>query len=168
MCSMGWMERMRGPRPVNIGGTGRKRREGSKSVRTKSAWSDRRTDTGRCGTGKLGEDIALEYLLQTGYKLLERNWRCRYKEIDLIVEGSDGVHIVEVRTRREPAAVAPEQTVGKDKQHHLEAAARSYAGLGGKNREIHFDIVSVILDRDGRTVSLDHIRDAFHPMHSRP
>lgn len=153
---------MQGPRPVNIGGTGRKKRQ-----RTRRPPVDKVSGTGtnsRSGIGKIGEDMALEYLLQMGYKLLERNWRCRYKEVDLIMEWDDGLHIVEVRTRREPAAVAPEHTVGKEKQYNLVAAAGAYIRKTGYSRDVHFDIVSVVLRDPDTEVKLIHIQDAFFPI----
>ena len=55
--------------------------------------------------GKKGEDVALEYLLQRGMKLLERNWRSGHKELDLVMEEEGFIRIVEVRSRNWPAPV---------------------------------------------------------------
>lgn len=158
---------MQGPQPINIGGTGRKQvpRKSSagkpgENVRTDS---EVRTD-GRHKTGKLGEDIALEHLLQMGYKLLERNWHCRHKEVDLIMEGEDGLHIVEVRTRHEPTAVEPEMTVDRHKQRNLEAAAAAWLRMKGEYSQVHFDIVSIVLDCNSKVIRHDLIRDAFIPL----
>ena len=150
---------MQGPAPVNIGGTGRRRRKRPGSRRAPD--SKARCDGGRHETGRTGEDMALEYLLQRGYKLLERNWRCRYKEVDLIMENSDGIHVVEVRTRKEPTAVEPEQTVDRRKQHNLEAAANSYLRSRKTTAPVHFDIVSIVLDGSGKVLRLNHIQDSF-------
>ena len=156
---MGRRNWMQGPAPVNIGGTGRRRRKRPGSRRAPD--SKARCDGGRHETGRTGEDMALEYLLQRGYKLLERNWRCRYKEVDLIMENSDGIHVVEVRTRKEPTAVEPEQTVDRRKQHNLEAAANSYLRSRKTTAPVHFDIVSIVLDGSGKVLRLNHIQDAF-------
>lgn len=150
---------MQGPAPVNIGGTGRRRRKRPGSRRAPD--SKARCDGGRHETGRTGEEMALEYLLQRGYKLLERNWRCRYKEVDLIMENSDGIHVVEVRTRKEPTAVEPEQTVDRRKQHNLEAAANSYLRSRKTTAPVHFDIVSIVLDGSGKVLRLNHIQNAF-------
>ena len=115
-------------------------------------------------TGRMGEDIALEYLLQDGFKLLERNWHCRHKEIDLIMEHGDGIHIVEVKTRREPAGMEPEQAVDLQKQQRLETAARAFLKARDTQAEIHFDIVSIILDREHNIRRISFIRDAFFPI----
>ena len=166
---MGRRKYMQGPGPVNIGGTGRRCRVYSKKKtgggnEGAGKVSPLRENGDRHATGTLGEEMALEYLLQRGYKLLERNWRCRYKEVDLIMEWDDGLHIVEVRTRREPAAVAPEHTVGKEKQYNLVAAAGAYIRKTGYSRDVHFDIVSVVLRDLDTEVRLIHIQDAFFPI----
>ena len=96
--------------------------------------------------------------------MLERNWDCGHKEVDLIMEGSDGLHIVEVRTRREPAAVEPEQTVDRWKQRNLIAAAGAYLKMSGRTCPVHFDIVSIVLDSSGRVLRGSHITDAFLPL----
>lgn len=153
---------MQGPAPINIGGTGRRGGQRSRTVPGgKKGKISPRADGGRYETGRMGEDMALEYLLQRGYKLLERNWRCRYKEVDLIMKGADGLHIVEVRTRRAPTAVEPEQTVDRWKRRNLEAAANSYLRSAEITDPVHFDIVSIVLDGSGRALRLSHIPDAF-------
>lgn len=153
---------MQGPAPINIGGTGRRGGQRSRTVPGgKKGEISPRADGGRYETGRMGEDMALEYLLQRGYKLLERNWRCRYKEVDLIMKGADGLHIVEVRTRRAPTAVEPEQTVDRWKRRNLEAAANSYLRSAEITDPVHFDIVSIVLDCSGRALRLSHIPDAF-------
>lgn len=153
---------MQGPAPINIGGTGRRGGQRSRTVPGgKKGKISPRADGGRYETGRIGEDMALEYLLQRGYKLLERNWRCRYKEVDLIMKGADGLHIVEVRTRRAPTAVEPEQTVDRWKRRNLEAAANSYLRSAEITDPVHFDIVSIVLDGSGRALRLSHIPDAF-------
>lgn len=108
--------------------------------------------------------MALEYLLQSGYRLLERNWRCRHKEVDLIMEGKDGLHIVEVRTRKEPVAMEPELTVDRCKQRNLESAAGAWIRQNGERRQVHFDIMSVVLDSEGKLLRQRFIQDAFLPL----
>ena len=93
-------------KPVNIGGTGRERKAGNRNWKKHAGREAERVDSAgnhRTGEtydeakrhiaiGRSGEDAALEYLLQNGYKLLERNWHCRHKEIDLIVENEGRRH----------------------------------------------------------------------------
>lgn len=150
---------MQGPEPINIGGTGRRSGQAGKK-RATAAYAPGSS----AETGKLGEDMALEYLLQSGYRLLERNWRCRHKEVDLIMEGKDGLHIVEVRTRKEPVALEPELTVDRSKQRNLETAAGAWIRQNGEGRQVHFDIMSVVLDSDGKLLRRSFIQDAFLPL----
>lgn len=151
--------RLQGPAPINIGGTGRKRKVGGK----KRMVVDESRMTARQKTGRTGEDLALEYLLQDGYKLLERNWHCRHKEIDLIMAHNDGIHIVEVKTRREPVGVEPEFAVDARKQFLLECAAGAFIRSRGYSEDVHFDIVSIVLSGSGEIVRISFIKDAFFP-----
>ena len=161
---------MQGPRPINIGGTGRERRErkGGKpetGIRPeRDAGSGAGTADCRHITGRKGEDIALRHLLSAGFRLLERNWRCSHKEIDLIMEHCDGLHIIEVKTRTEPAPVEPEQAVDRQKRRRLETAAGSYIKMTGRCADVHFDIVSVVLDKDGGILRISFMEDAFFPI----
>lgn len=155
---MWWKRGMQGPKPINTGGTGRMSRKGRKRN------APEHVPGSRAETGKQGEDMALEYLLQLEYRLLERNWRCRHKEVDLIMEANDGLHIVEVRTRKEPVAVEPELTVDRCKQHNLEAAARAWLRMKGERRQVHFDIMSIVLDSNGKLLRRRFIQDAFLPL----
>mgnify|MGYP002512896587 CR=1 FL=1 len=76
--------------------------------------------------GKKGEDVALEHLLQMGLKLVERNWRCGHKELDLIMEDEGFVRIVEVRTREYPSIMEPFESITAQKRNKVIAAAKGY------------------------------------------
>lgn len=118
--------------------------------------------------GKLGEDAAMEYLLHRGFKLRRRNWFCCHLELDLVMEDARGIHIVEVRTRKAPMVVAPEATVDHAKRRRLIAAADAYVRSTGEAQEVFFDVVSVVLGRDGdgrvKIYSLEYIENAFLPL----
>lgn len=149
--------------PINIGGTGRKDRH--TSARPGHACRNRdKAGTGNLVKGGIGEDAALEYLLQAGYKLIERNWHCGHREIDLIMEGDDGIHIVEVKARTEPMMTIPERAVGRQKQINLESAAKAYVRSRGICSDIHFDIVSVIMDKARNVKHISFTRNAFYPI----
>ena len=125
---------------------------------------DDKTASSNVGIGRAGENAALEYLLQNGYKLLERNWHCRHKEIDLIVENEEGIHIVEVKTRTGPTDIDPERAVDYRKQRNLEAAAETYLRVRKLQKDIHFNIIAVILDRKHSIRHISFIKDAFFPI----
>ena len=66
--------------------------------------------------GRLGEQLARDFLIAKGYQILEQNWSCGHKEIDIIAMDGKELVIVEVKTRRVQCLVDPEETVDKIKQ----------------------------------------------------
>ena len=112
-------------------------------------------------TGKKGEDLAAEYLASIGFEILERNWKNRFEEIDLIAIDKELLVIVEVKTRSSLACGKPEESVGLRKQRLLVNAADAYIQKSNSNRETRFDIISVIIN--GQSHSFQHIKHAFSP-----
>ena len=111
--------------------------------------------------GKLGEDLAVQYLTDKGYEILERNWHNIHKEIDIIAKDGDDLVIVEVKARQTDEYGEPDIAVTKRKQRMLIAAANAYITRKGLDVETRFDIISIIF-KDGESV-IDHIEDAFLP-----
>ena len=112
--------------------------------------------------GALGEQIAVDYLLERGYQILERNWSNGHKEIDIIAKDSDTLVIVEVKTRRCTYLVEPEASVDVFKQRHLIWAANSYVNRYQYDNDVRFDIISIIVDKN-KEKRIEHIEDAFYP-----
>lgn len=111
--------------------------------------------------GLYGEDLATNLLLQKGYKILERNWRCGHLEVDIIAENDDYLVIIEVKTRKSTAFGTPEVFVDMQKQRHLIRAAMYYAKFKNVTKEIRFDIISVVNSPEQQDVN--HIENAFKP-----
>lgn len=111
--------------------------------------------------GSSGEQMAANLLLQKGYKILERNWRCGHLEVDIIAENNDYLVIVEVKTRKTAIFGPPEVFVDQQKQRHLIKAAMYYAKFKKVTKEIRFDIISVINNPEVQEVN--HIENAFKP-----
>jgi len=111
--------------------------------------------------GRQGEGIAAQYLLERGYRVLERNWRSHHREIDLIATRDGQVVFVEVKCRSPRSWTEPWEAVGKAKQRRLIAAAHAYVMQHHLDGEVRFDIISVIL---GDPVQLDHMEYAFYPL----
>ena len=110
--------------------------------------------------GARGERIALRYLWWRGYRLLEKNFRHRRHEIDLIMQArkTGRIVFVEVKTRTEGQAIAPREAVTRQKQHFLRQAATAYLmQQGDVNVPLRFDVVEVFLP--GKR--LHHIENAF-------
>ncbi|MBQ4399060.1 MAG: YraN family protein [Bacteroidales bacterium] len=111
--------------------------------------------------GKLGEELAVDYLTGKGYEILERNWRNVHKEIDIIAKDGKFLVIVEVKTRQTDEYGEPDVAVTRKKQRMLIAAANAYITRKGLDMETRFDIISIVF-RDGEPV-IEHIEDAFLP-----
>lgn len=111
--------------------------------------------------GKQGEELAVSYLTEKGYKILERNWRNRHNEIDIIAMDGKELVIVEVKTRKNDEYGEPFMAVTRQKQRLLISAANSYIFKKGLDVSTRFDIISIVLKEDKPI--LDHIEDAFLP-----
>lgn len=110
--------------------------------------------------GSAGEKIAEKLLKKEGYRILERNYRCRYGEIDIIALDGDTIVFVEVKTRRNTAFGVPQQSVNPRKQRHMTLAATWYLTENRlNNRSARFDVVSIITQDEN--ISTELIRNAF-------
>ena len=125
---------------------------------------------GKRAAGQLGEDIACRYLEGLGHTILARNWRSSHLEIDIVTADREGsIRFVEVKTRIEPIALAPEEQVNATKRRRLANAALAYLNdpkapkpLAG-NGESFFDIVSVVLG--GGRQEVEYFPAAWIPMY---
>ena len=111
--------------------------------------------------GKLGEELAVNYLIGKGYEILERNWRNIHKEIDIIAKDGKDLVIVEVKTRQSDEYGDPDVAVTKKKQRMLIAAANAYITRNNLDIETRFDIISIVFKDDAPVI--EHIEDAFLP-----
>ncbi|MCS6819068.1 MAG: YraN family protein [Chitinophagales bacterium] len=113
-------------------------------------------------TGKHGERIAANFLVQKGYEIKATNYRFGKAEIDLIAQ-KDGVLVfVEVKTRRSSKFGLPEEAVHHRKQRALVKAANAFVYEHEIHSEIRFDIISVSINN--HNISIHHIEDAFFPL----
>ena len=114
----------------------------------------------RIRTGKQGEDLAAAHLAENGYRILERNYRSVFGEIDIVAEEGDTLVFVEVKSRRSEAYGDPQLAVGPKKQRKISRVAMSYLSEKGWNRRpARFDIVAVKLRPSGNLIEL--IRNVF-------
>jgi putative endonuclease len=110
--------------------------------------------------GKLGEKLAKEHLVESGYEILDENWTYKKTEVDLIVYKDKRIVFVEVKTRTSAGFGEPEDFVNESKQSNLQKAADEYIYLMDFNGEIRFDIIAILFDSLGK-YQLKHIEDAF-------
>ena len=111
--------------------------------------------------GKHGEELAVQYLTEKGYEILERNWRNKHKEIDLVAKDGETLVIVEVKTRQSDDHGEPDLAVTRQKQTRLIYAANAYIFKYNLDINTRFDIISIVI-KDGNPV-IEHIEDAFLP-----
>lgn len=116
----------------------------------------------RQALGAAGENLAAAYLEARGYQIVERNYRRRWGEADIIALDADGTHvIVEVRSRSNRRyAVEAAQSVGPRKQRQLRRLAHGMLSERGAEFDIRVDLIVIAPDRRGRLSVVAHIRDA--------
>jgi putative endonuclease len=111
-------------------------------------------------SGAWGEDLALRYLLRRGYKLVERNYRKRRGEIDLIVRNEEILVFVEVKLRRSTGFGDPLEAVTARKQATIRSLAEQYLADNQPDFDIlRFDVVGILANQRGTRI--EHIEDAF-------
>ncbi|KPE50539.1 YraN family protein [Chryseobacterium indologenes] len=113
--------------------------------------------------GKKAEDLAAEYLLKNGYKILVRNFRFQKAEIDIIAEKENLIVIVEVKARSTDAFMLPQEAVTKAKIKSVVSAANHYLEEFNRYNEVRFDIISVLPD-ENKNLMVEHIADAFQAL----
>jgi putative endonuclease len=113
-------------------------------------------------SGAAGEITATGFLRAAGFSILERNWRFRKFEVDIIAREGDTLVFIEVKSRKNNTFAEPEVSVTRKKQRFLVAAAHAYITEKNIDLEARFDIVAITGDADERAVN--HIRDAFYPV----
>jgi len=113
----------------------------------------------RLSLGKWGEEVAAGHLQKRGMKILERNYRTPLGEIDLIARHKKTLIFVEVKTRRSDLFGAPQEAVGRHKQHQILRAAQWYLQNHPTDLQPRFDVIAIRATGDRPLI--DHIPDAF-------
>lgn len=114
--------------------------------------------------GNLGESLAYDFLVEKGYKILERNYVWRKNEIDIIAEDEKERQIVfiEVKTRNTDYFIQPFEAVDLKKQKAIIKVANAYIRSLNIDLEARFDIISIIQTKD-ESPCIEHIVGAFEP-----
>lgn len=110
--------------------------------------------------GKKGEELAVEYLRENGYKILDRNWTFQKAEIDIIAEKDNILAIIEVKTRSSTDFGLPQDFVKPKKIQLLVKAVNAYINDREIDFEVRFDIIAV--QRNGESFAIEHLTDAFY------
>ncbi len=96
-------------------------------------------------TGDKGEEIAAVYLVKNGYKMVERNWRFRHWEVDIIATKGRFLHFIEVKTRKSLRYGRPEESITRDKMSNLKNVAEEYQYQHPEWKYIQFDVLAITL-----------------------
>lgn len=113
----------------------------------------------RGALGRYGEDVAARLLADAGMSVLQRNWRCRTGEIDIVARDGDAVVVCEVKTRREGPFEHPMEAVTPAKADRLRRLAEVWLDRHGGPPPggVRIDLVGVVLPRRGAPV-VEHVR----------
>jgi putative endonuclease len=111
--------------------------------------------------GVRGERIAAAYLTDVGLRLLDRNWRCREGELDIVAREGAAIVFCEVKTRRGVGYGHPVEAVTPVKQRRLRLLAQRWLAAHEEHaRDLRFDVVGVLVPRSGPAL-VTHLRAAF-------
>ncbi len=108
--------------------------------------------------GRMGENIAANYLLSKGYRILHRRYRTKEGEVDIIAEKDGVISFVEVKTRRSLKYGAPYEAVDQRKLSHMRNVAMRYLQLNMVGEaDMSFDVISIVIMEQG--VKIEHIKE---------
>lgn len=110
--------------------------------------------------GKEGEEMAADFLIAKGYEIVERNFRYKRLEIDLIVKKNNWLVFVEVKLRSSDAFGYPEEFVDYKKARNITDGAEQYTYETNWKGNVRYDIVSIRLLKD--KTEIIQIEDAFY------
>lgn len=119
---------------------------------------------GRKLRGQAAEELAAQYLLSEGYKIVERNWRCRSGELDIIALKDGMLVIVEVRSRssRSSAYGTPAESMTPRKIRQVRDTAAVYMlQQGTSTASVRFDLIGIVLGASMEAESLEHYIASF-------
>jgi putative endonuclease len=113
-------------------------------------------------TGRRGEEMAIEHLIGKRYRILERNYRKSFGEVDIIARDRDTLVFIEVKTRQSTRFGSPFEAVDIRKQRQISRVAQEYLQAhGATDVSARFDVIAVRVDRANRLVAIDHLQNAF-------
>ena len=109
--------------------------------------------------GKKGEQLAIDFLINNEYTILEKNYRYLKAEVDIIAQKDDTLVAVEVKTRTSAYFGNPQDFVNPKKIKLLTSAIDFYVNNNDLDVEVRFDIIAVITNK--KETKIEHLKDAF-------
>lgn len=110
--------------------------------------------------GKLGEELAVDFLKKAGYSIIETNFVFQKAEIDIIAQKDTVLAVVEVKTRSSVDFGSPQDFVNPKKIKLLVKAIDEYVISKDLDLDIRFDIIAV--HKEGKDFIIEHLEDAFY------
>lgn len=108
--------------------------------------------------GKWGEDIAEQYLINKGYYIIERDWKCGHRDIDIIAQHNDYHVFIEVKTRRNTDFGEPIEAIDYKKRNNLRSAIANYLKTHFNVINSRFDIISIVAATEHQ-INIQHYED---------
>lgn len=110
--------------------------------------------------GKLGEELAVDYLQKSGYEILDTNWRFQKAEVDIIAQKENVLAVVEVKTRSSLDFGLPQDFVKPKKIQLLVKAINEYVVNNDLDVTVRFDVIAIHKNKEA--FDLEHIEEAFY------
>ncbi len=112
--------------------------------------------------GAYGENIAMEYLLNKGYKLISKNFRSQFGEIDIIAKEKDLICFIEVKSRYNTNFGFPAQAISKNKQKRIKKTSLLFINKEKLfNLNIRYDVIEILLNYNDDSYIINHLENAF-------
>lgn len=113
--------------------------------------------------GSFGEDKAAQYLRRQGYSIVERNFSCRFGEIDIIARKGKFIAFVEVKLRKNSDFAQAREFVTASKQRRIISTATLWLSIKNCELQPRFDVIEIYAPEglDSKRLQINHIEDAF-------
>ncbi|MDA0178167.1 MULTISPECIES: YraN family protein [Mesoflavibacter] len=109
--------------------------------------------------GKKGEQLAVDFLIENGYDIVERNYRFNKAEVDIIAQKEDVLAIIEVKTRSTADFGNPQDFVKPKQIKNLVKAVDEYVTVNNLEVDVRFDIIAIV--KEEKQFNIEHLEDAF-------
>ncbi|MBB3124318.1 MULTISPECIES: YraN family protein [Mesoflavibacter] len=109
--------------------------------------------------GKKGEQLAVDFLIENGYDIVERNYRFNKAEVDIIAQKEDVLAIIEVKTRSTTDFGNPQDFVKPKQIKNLVKAVDEYVTVNNLEVDVRFDIIAIV--KEEQQFNIEHLEDAF-------
>lgn len=110
--------------------------------------------------GKKGEQLAVDFLIENGYEITERNYRFDKAEVDIIAKKEDILAIIEVKTRSTSDFGNPQDFVKTKQIQRLVKAVHEYVTVNKMDVEVRFDIIAIVKEK--QNFNIEHLENAFY------